>query len=463
MSVRMTRRRALQWAGMAVMGGLISACAPGSEATKTPVQSGEPPVEATKPAAVTAAPPELVKLRAWFHWGGALGETAEALVKRYNESQGAEDGIHVDIETVNWSEFRQKVTASRMAGTSPDIYHTSIATCELALNDIAIPLSDSEQEYVRSNYAPAAVERLIFQGKVWGYPTEFQTPALAYRRSFLEKAGISELPATTEELRDLAKELTHEEGGLKYYGYTVWYDNFIAYSNMNDLIWRHGGEMWEFEGDIPRKVKVNTPEAIAGLKWWRDMIDDGSTQVGDMAFGDAWANGLAIMGEVQPFTPISLRDGGQQEVFEDLGITYLRPSQGVDPIVEAHGWSLVMDKQTKLPEKTTKFMQWLMHKPDMPLVRFIVEEVGSLPSATEYPLPIPGWSDAMVQGYVQESVPISRAEPGLKVLGVGEISAALLEMFEAVALKQKEVEPALQELQPILDEILERTDGDRTS
>jgi multiple sugar transport system substrate-binding protein len=451
----LSRRQMLKAMSMAGAGALLVACAPAA-APAAPAASGSE-AEAAAPA---GAATELI---IWFHWGAATGETAQQFIDRYNEESGAPDNIHVTIETVPGGEYRQKMTASRLAGTGGDVYHTSIPILELVTNEIVRELPDEEQAYVRDNYISAAVERMTFQGKIWGYPTEHQAPALIYRRSMLEAAGVTEIPATAEEIRDLARELTHEEGGQKYYGFTQWYDNYPATFHFPGIIWRYGGEMFEFEGDIPREIMVDTEECRAALGWWRGMVDDGSTQVGEMPFVDAWQNGLAIMGEIEPWFPfINLRDAGVTDIYEDLGVTHVRPASGVEPVVQSGGWELVAERNSQHPAEADKLMQWMMHAPDMPFSRFIVEVIGALPAPIEYPSPIPGWSEAMMQGYAGETAPITRAHPGLKVLGSGEIDQAIAEVVQAVMLKQKDVEPALQELQPVLSEILQRTDGSRT-
>jgi multiple sugar transport system substrate-binding protein len=333
---------------------------------------------------------------------------------------------------------------------------------ELVENEIAIELLDEEQAYVRDNYIDAAVERMTYEGKIWGYPTEHQAPALIYRRSVFEDAGIQQLPQTTVEVRELARELTREEGGVKYYGFTQWYDNYPANFHFPGIIWRHGGELVTFEGDVPVKVSVDTPEAIAALSWWRGMVDDGSTQVGEMPFVDAWQNGLAIMGEIEPWFPfINLRDAGVEDIYEDLGVVHVRSVPGVDPVVQSGGWELIGDRNTAHHAEQVTFMRWMMHKPDMPFSRFIVERVGSLPAPLDYPTPIPGWSEAMVEGYANQTAPITRMTPTMKILGSGEINRAITETVEAVMLQQKDVEPALLELQTQVDEILQRTDGHR--
>lgn len=457
--MKLSRRHLLKAMGVTGMGVMVAACAP--------AQPGAPaePSAGAAPAAGAAQPDSAnTELTIWFHWGGATGESAQELINSYNEDQGAADKIHLTVETVPGGEYRQKMTASKMAGTAPDVYHTSIPILELVSNQVVRELPDEEQDYVRNHYLPATIDRMTFQGKIWGYPTEHQAPALIYRRSALEAIGVTEIPATAQEIRELAKELTREEGGQKYYGFTQWYDNYPASFHFPGIIWRFGGEMYEFEGDLPRKIMVDTEECAAALGWWRGMVDDGVTQVGDLPFTEAWQNGLAMMGEIEPWFPfINLRDAGKQEIYEDLAVTHVRPAEGVEPVVQSGGWELVADRDSEHPVESDKFMQWMMHEPNMPFSHFIVETIGSLPAPLNYPTPIPGWSEAMMQGYYKETAPITRAHPGLKVLGDGEIGTAISEMVQAVMLQQTEVGPALTELQAKLDEILQRTDGSRTA
>lgn len=449
--MKLSRRDMLKLMGTTGAGLAVAACAPAATGPDTAADAGG--------AAPDSAATDLV---IWFHWGGETGNFAQALIDSYNEEQGADDGINVSIETVPGDEYRQKMTAVRLAGTPPDVYHTSIPIMELVENEVVAELPDEEQAYVKENYIEAAVERMTYEGKVWGYPTEHQAPALIYRKSYFEEAGISEPPQDTTAVRELARELTREEDGIKYYGFVQWYDNYPANFHFPGIIWRHGGEFVQFEGDVPVKIMVDTEETVAALSWWRGMVDDGSTQVGEVPFTDAWQNGLAVMGEIEPWFPfINLRDAGVEEIYEDLGVVHVPPAPGIDPVVQSGGWELVVDRDSAHPDAQMALARWMMHKPDMPFSHFIVERIGSLPAPLDYPTPIPGWSEAMIEGYANQTAPITRMTPTLKILGSGEINNAVSETVEAVMLKQKDVEPALQELQVQLDEILERTDGDR--
>ena len=46
---------------------------------------------------------------------------------------------------------------------------------------IVAELPTEESGYVRQNYVKGSVDRMTYEGKIWGYPTEHQAPALIYR------------------------------------------------------------------------------------------------------------------------------------------------------------------------------------------------------------------------------------------------------------------------------------------
>ncbi|HEY3109500.1 MAG TPA: extracellular solute-binding protein [Chloroflexota bacterium] len=437
-----------------------------AEPTKPAAAAAPKPPEATpRPTATPAIAPLPIKagsteLKIWFHWGGATGDRAQELINKYNSSQGEKDKIHVTIETVRDQEYRQKMTAVRLAGTPPDVYHTAVPIKELVKNEIVAELPQEEQGYVKQNYVRATVDRMTLEGKLWGYPTEFQAPALIYRKSYLKEVG-AEPPKTTLELRELAKKLTKVEGGKKTrYGFGLWYDNYPITSHLPGLIARHGGQMYSFDGDKPTKIDVASPQAIEAISWWRGFVDDNSTQIGEMPLVDAAQNGLMATTEIEVwFTLLNLRDAGKRDIYDDLGAVPVPPKPGVQPVVFAGGWELIGDRKSKYSDLRWQFMGWMMHKPDMPFSRFIVETIGALPAPTDYPTDVPGWSKEMSEAYAKQTVAITQAHPALKVTGGGEIDSALRTALQSIMLKKQGVEEALKEVNPKLNEILKRTDG----
>jgi ABC-type glycerol-3-phosphate transport system substrate-binding protein len=232
----LSRRRLLVSALALGAPAILAAC--GGTAPASPTAGSAAAPAATKPAEALAAKIEATRdrppprrwrrCRARRHdrtedlvpLGGATGDRAQELINKYNTTKGPEDKIHVTIETVRDQEYRQKMTAARLASTTPDVYHTAVPIKELMKNEIVAELPTEEAGYVKTNYARGAVERMTVEGKLWGYPTEFQAPAFIYRKSYFQQAGVQP-PKTTQEARELARKVTKTEGGKKTrYGFT---------------------------------------------------------------------------------------------------------------------------------------------------------------------------------------------------------------------------------------------------
>src|SRR5690606_36831143 len=125
----LSRRQMLKALGVAGAGAVVAAC------SSAPAGAPSAPAESGEAAAPDGAATELV---IWFHWGGDTGERAQEFIDDFNQGVGAENNIHVTIETVPGGEYRQKMTSSRIAGTAADVDHTSIPILELASNEIAL-------------------------------------------------------------------------------------------------------------------------------------------------------------------------------------------------------------------------------------------------------------------------------------------------------------------------------------
>jgi multiple sugar transport system substrate-binding protein len=434
--------------------------APADTAAPAPTTAAAAPTASAVPQASTKQS-GLTELKIWFHWGGKTGEAAQKVIDSYNSGQGQQDKIHVTVETVssNPEEYRAKMTAARIAGTAPDVFHTGLAVSELVKNGIPAELPAQEASYVKQNYVPGAVQRMTYQGKVWGYPTENNSGAFLYRKSFYDQAGVKP-PKSTDDIRQNAKTLTKADGGkTSRYGYVFWWDNAVPFF-FAEAIARFGGQLVMFDGDTPTKINVTTPEAIDALSWYRSMVDDGSTAVGQMTQFDAWQNGLASSGEGEPWLPLQVVKGaGKTDIFDDMGVVQLPAKSGVKPLSYVNGWTLIGNKDSKNSDARWQFLGSLMHKPDMPFSKFIVEVDGSLPAPTDYPTNIPGWSPEMIDGYLKQTLPITQVHPLLLVLGKGDIDKLCATAVQSIMLKKQTPADALKEIAPQLDAVLKKNNS----
>jgi multiple sugar transport system substrate-binding protein len=439
-----TRRAWLGAAGGGAAASLAGACA------------GQGLGAAGAPGARTKA--AVTPIRVWFHWSAHTGDAARRLVDEYNSGQGAEDKNSVVIETVPGPQMLEKMTAVTVAGDPPDVWHGSISPKVCANGGLTISFPREEEQYVRQHYIPGAVDRMTLGGKIWGYPTEFQAPAYFYRKSHFREAGLGAPPATTDEVFEYATRLTRKSGGAyDRFGFGLNHADTVIASHLPSLIARFGGQMYTFEGDRPTKIDLASPAALEAVGWWKRLVEVGVTQVEQMPLLDSVRNGVTSATEYEVwYTLINIKNVGLQEIYDDLGGTIVAPRRGVKPVVYAGGWALLATKGAKQPDERWRLMRWMMHKPAMPFSRFIVETIGAIPSPTDYPAKIPGWSDDMSKTFASDTAKIAQAHPTTRVLGVAEINNEVLAVAPALITGKTGLQTGLQELNAKANEILQR-------
>lgn len=398
-------------------------------------------------------------IRVWFHWAGPPnGDAAQRLIDTYNQTQGQEDKNEATVEVVPGDQMLEKLTAVSVGGAPPDVWHTSASTKVTSTAGLIEPFPRSEEQLVRQNYVAGAVDAVTFGGKVWAYPTELQAQAFLFRTSYLAEAGLRTPPGDTDELVDFATRLTRKASDrYERFGYALDYERAQIGGLLPQVIQLFGGQMYTFSGDKPVKVEVATPAAIEAVGWWKRLVDSGVTQGGQKAFVPAIQDGSVASFQMAPFFPlIQLRNQGLTQIYEDLAGSALVPKRGVKAQAYASGWSLTAPKGAAQPDERWKLLRWMMHRPEMPFSRFVIETIGSLPAPKDYPSPIPGWTREMQQTFVIETGKILTASPTLRVLAVAEITAESVKAVQAILRGQLGLQTGLQQLDRTLNEILTR-------
>ena len=141
-----------------------------------------------------------------------LENEAETL-KEYAEKWEAETGNKVEVihKPADIQQFAQAVKSA----DGPDgIY--GIANDQLAnYIDAGLVQEVPEEVYKDEDYVAAAVQACYAEGKRYGVPVAVETNALFYNTD-----KIKELPATWEELLEVAK----EQGGIQFEASSIYYD-----------------------------------------------------------------------------------------------------------------------------------------------------------------------------------------------------------------------------------------------
>jgi multiple sugar transport system substrate-binding protein len=226
-----------------------------------------------------------------------------------------------------------KILASVVGNVPPDmLWFNPTLTGQLVELNAIRPLDDLlATSSVKGEIDPALFESMQFSGRIWSVPFGTNNAGIFYRPSLFKAAGITQLPKTWDELREVAKKLTSDfdsDGRVDRHGillplgkgeWTVFMWLPFMWSGGGDLITggmgrgdlllpssfqlathsdpslSKGGRKMTFIGQVDENgIKSSNPfqivppspvtsgvnlvnqGAIAALQFWHDLIEDGS-------------------------------------------------------------------------------------------------------------------------------------------------------------------------------------------
>jgi sn-glycerol 3-phosphate transport system substrate-binding protein len=240
---------------------LLTACAtPTTSPTEESVKTEEP---------AAAGPVEVVF---WSALGGNNGTILENMVKDFNESQ---DEVFVKYEFQgSYPDTEQKFMASIAADQVPDLVTLEISRVPgFANSDALQPLDDfanGEDGIDLTDFSEGLLQESRINDTLYSLPQARSMPVFYYNKDMFEAAGLdpSQAPASWEELRDAAIKVTKEDGSQ--FGFGIQIGNPWWYFQM--AVENSGAEISEFVDDACQPT-FNSPEAVAGLQWWYDLVN----------------------------------------------------------------------------------------------------------------------------------------------------------------------------------------------
>lgn len=211
--------------------------------------------------------------------GGAT--TIDLLVPQYSDGTKAlwEDiiagfeeensDITVNLEVQSWDNINDVIRTKVQAGQAPDILNID-AFSGFAKDDLLYPAEDVVSPETLDDFQESFVENASLDGTVYGLPLIASARALFYNEDLLSQAGVTEPPATWDQLLEAAAAVSALDG---VYGYGMPLGSEEAQAETS--IWTFGaGGSWT-DGDA---ITVDTPENLAAVEFMKRMIDEGATQ-----------------------------------------------------------------------------------------------------------------------------------------------------------------------------------------
>jgi multiple sugar transport system substrate-binding protein len=191
----------------------------------------------------------------------------------------AENDAEVQYESVSWPELHDKMATNFASGTH---VHDVMYNCGWVpeFNTFLTPIGDMISEELRADLPPSSFSTVTWDGQEYGVVFTLSLLTLFYNQQHFEDAGIAGPPATWDELKAYAEELTQD-------GRYGWVLNYGA------------------------------PEGIGGVaSYWMVFLQQaGGTMYGEdgmPAFNDApGVDALQLMIDLMPFTePSSIANVG---------------------------------------------------------------------------------------------------------------------------------------------------------
>ncbi|PIG91177.1 ABC transporter substrate-binding protein [Gloeocapsopsis sp. IPPAS B-1203] len=207
-------------------------------------------------------------------------DVLQKLVDQFNQEHP-----NIQVESLYIGQAEQqlpKILAAVVGNAPPDLlWFNATLTGQLVELDAIRPLEEWLTALpVKNQLDPALFESMEYQGHIWSVPFGTNNTGVFYRPGLFQAAGITTLPKTWEELRQIARQLTRDTDGDKridQHGIflPLGKGEFAVFLWL-PFMWSAGGELVADTQQAAAVDLANNQGAIAALQFWQNLIADGS-------------------------------------------------------------------------------------------------------------------------------------------------------------------------------------------
>jgi ABC-type glycerol-3-phosphate transport system substrate-binding protein len=275
-----------------------------------------------------------------------------------DEFEKANPNINVEVVTVPYPEYQQRLTLAVHGGNAPDVSTVDqIWNSGFAVAGAIVPLDDmiaNSTSVKQENFFPGAWESATWDGKVWGVPFNVDVWQFTfYNKALLEAAGVeAQSLATWEGLKDAGAKLTDRDAGKFGIGLFAHKgeDTVVV---MNSFIYSNGGSVLNDDGTCA----LTAPEAVEALAYLADLQQYAPEGILNASSGDM--RELFLNGSLATeWWPALEQPTLQQSDLEWDFVNGTAP-EGKTPIGTYGGWNLVVYEQSEHKEEAWKFIEFL--------------------------------------------------------------------------------------------------------
>ncbi|MBN9644777.1 extracellular solute-binding protein, partial [Corynebacterium sp. CCM 8862] len=179
--------------------------------------------------------------------------------------------IKVNLQVESWENINDVMRNNVQANKMPDILNIDSFT-DYAREDLLYPADEVVSPDTLSDIQQSFRDNASMDGTQWGLPLIASARALYYNKDLFEQAGISEPPATWEELeKDALAIKALDLPGVDGYGMPLGNEEAQA----ETAVWFFGAGGSYTDG---KEITIDTPENLEGATFMKKLIDEGATQ-----------------------------------------------------------------------------------------------------------------------------------------------------------------------------------------
>ena len=286
-----------------------------------------------------------VTLTQWYHQYGETG-TQQAVQHYADEYMRQHPDIGVQVVWVP-GDYGTKLSTALLTNGGPDVFENQLTAAMVSAEQVA-PLDDLFPPDIRTDFSARDLAANTVNGKLYGVKMLDDTGILYYRKSLLQKAGLTP-PRTMNSLIDTAKRLTTNDRK----GLFIGNDGGVA-ALINIAPWSAGSDFL-----VDNKIVFNNPRTAAAYEKMRELNDSGALLIGaptDWWDPSALTQGLTAMqwGGLWSYPAI------RKALGDDVGgMAWPAFDGNGQPSTFLGGWSAMVNAQGAHIDEAKKYVQWL--------------------------------------------------------------------------------------------------------
>lgn len=196
-------------------------------------------------------------------------DVLQKLVDKFNQRH---PDIQVESLYVGQGDQQMPKILAAVVGNAPPnlLWFAPMITGQLVELDAIKPLESwLATTQVKDQIDPVLFETMQWENRTWSVPFGVSNVGIFYRPSLFKAAGVTQLPQTWQEFRQVAHQLTianKQHGMILPLGKGEW-----TVFTWLPFMWSSGGELM-----TDGSVQIANSGAIAALHFWQDLLTDGS-------------------------------------------------------------------------------------------------------------------------------------------------------------------------------------------